>query len=317
MSKSVLSGYLGRRGEGTPAPTAGAIGVVAIPSGDWSRVGGYTGGGGIRPADGRSAFGCVDLFAGGGGAGIVREEGADVPGRDVERLALGLFHPASRYGLLPTQFEDALLLGMYFIVALLMGQLTTRIRAQEEAERLRQERATALYLLTRELNECASLDQIARAAISQMGRAFDAKIAVLLCDSEGRLQQPAHPAGTLKLTEAHYEAASRVLKDGRRAGEGESDPTVSKGLCVPLATSEGPVGVIAVKFGVAFSPTGHQLNMLDAFSQQIAFSLDRLRLREVSGKSQAAGGIRAVEQDAARLDFARDQDTHRGAEERE
>ena len=34
-----------------------------------------------------------------------------------------------------SHFEDALLLGMYFIVAIIVGQLTTRIRAQQEAER--------------------------------------------------------------------------------------------------------------------------------------------------------------------------------------
>jgi two-component system sensor histidine kinase KdpD len=34
-----------------------------------------------------------------------------------------------------SHFEDALLLGMYFIVAIILGQLTTRIRAQQEAEK--------------------------------------------------------------------------------------------------------------------------------------------------------------------------------------
>lgn len=34
-----------------------------------------------------------------------------------------------------SHFEDALLLGMYFVVAITLGQLTTRIRAQQEAER--------------------------------------------------------------------------------------------------------------------------------------------------------------------------------------
>ena len=48
-----------------------------------------------------------------------------------------------------THFEDALLLGMYFVVALVLGQLTARICAQEKARRQGEEQATALYLLTR------------------------------------------------------------------------------------------------------------------------------------------------------------------------
>jgi len=42
------------------------------------------------------------------------------------------------YAFRVSHFEDGLLLGMYFAVALIMGQLTTRIRAQQEAERLRE-----------------------------------------------------------------------------------------------------------------------------------------------------------------------------------
>jgi K+-sensing histidine kinase KdpD len=49
-----------------------------------------------------------------------------------------------------TRFEDALLLGMYFVVALALRQITARTRAQEKAKRQSKERAKALYLLTRE-----------------------------------------------------------------------------------------------------------------------------------------------------------------------
>ena len=57
--------------------------------------------------------------------------------------------------------EDAMLLGSgYFLVAVVLGQLTTRIRAEEVAERQREARATALYLLTRELAEATTTDEI-------------------------------------------------------------------------------------------------------------------------------------------------------------
>ena len=41
-----------------------------------------------------------------------------------------------------------MLFGLYFVVAIVLGQLVARIRAQEQAERQREERATALYQLT-------------------------------------------------------------------------------------------------------------------------------------------------------------------------
>jgi two-component system sensor histidine kinase KdpD len=49
--------------------------------------------------------------------------------------------------------QDGLMFGALFVVALAMGQLMTRLRAQQTAEREREERAAALYQLTRELAE--------------------------------------------------------------------------------------------------------------------------------------------------------------------
>ena len=42
-----------------------------------------------------------------------------------------------------------MMFAMSFVVALVLGQLASRVRWQERAERRREERSTALYLLTR------------------------------------------------------------------------------------------------------------------------------------------------------------------------
>ena len=55
----------------------------------------------------------------------------------------------------------------YFVVALIAGQLTARIRAQERHERLREERATALFHLTQALSAARSLDEAVFAALRQ------------------------------------------------------------------------------------------------------------------------------------------------------
>ena len=47
--------------------------------------------------------------------------------------------------------QDRLLFGTYFVVSLVAGQLTARIRAQAQNDRLREQRATALFHLTRAL----------------------------------------------------------------------------------------------------------------------------------------------------------------------
>ena len=59
-----------------------------------------------------------------------------------------LFIPP-RFTFLITRLEDFLMFGAYFIIAVVMGNLTTRLRERERAERRREERSTALYRLTR------------------------------------------------------------------------------------------------------------------------------------------------------------------------
>jgi two-component system sensor histidine kinase KdpD len=178
------------------------------------------------------------------------------------------------------------LLGMYFMVALILGQLTTRNRAQQNAERLREERATALYLLSHELNEVTSLDHILQRAARQMEQTFRAQIAILLRDSPERLLDRLHPASTCEPGAEDRRAAAWTFLHGQRAGKFTANLPNAEALFVPLTTSEGRVGVIGLRFSQASAPTIHQLNLLDAFSQQIAFALDRHHLREVSERAR-------------------------------
>ena len=75
-----------------------------------------------------------------------------------------------------------------------MGQLIARFRTQEKAERRREERTTALYLLTRELADAVTLDQIVKVVVEQVGKLFNAEVAVLLAGADGQLSARARPA---------------------------------------------------------------------------------------------------------------------------
>jgi two-component system sensor histidine kinase KdpD len=185
-----------------------------------------------------------------------------------------------------TDFQDTLLLGMYFIVAILMGQLTTRIRAQQDAEALREERATALYLLTQELAKATTVDQIVEKAVNEMGRVFKSRICVLLSDTAGKLHTSEHPASAFGPTEEGRRTAMWVLGHGDRAGQFTGRQGPADAMYIPLGTpGSTSVGVLGLQFSQSEPPTIHQLNLLDACSQQIALALERHRLRTISEKA--------------------------------
>ena len=107
-----------------------------------------------------------------------------------------------------THLEDGMLLGTYFVVALVLGQLTARIRAQEEAERQREERATDLYLLTRELTEATDVDSMLHKVMQQMERAFKARLVVLVAET----RQPDDARGLIR--RARSRSTTRTARRG-------------------------------------------------------------------------------------------------------
>lgn len=70
-----------------------------------------------------------------------------------------VFFIPPRYTIHIERTEDILMLGMFFIIALINGVLTTRVRKQERLARDREERTNALYQLNRDLSAAANKAQ--------------------------------------------------------------------------------------------------------------------------------------------------------------
>jgi two-component system, OmpR family, sensor histidine kinase KdpD len=201
-------------------------------------------------------------------------------------LVWNFFFLPPRFTFYITNFEDAMMFGMYFVIALVLGQLIARIRAQEKAERRREERATALYLLTRELADARTLDEIARRVVQHVGGAFKAPVAILLSDAMGKLSSQAHPASTLAVSEKEQSVAAWVFQHSQPAGKFTDNLPLSAALYLPLATNTGSTGVMGLNLNQSSPPTIHQRNLLEAFTGQVALALDRQRLQDASEKSK-------------------------------
>jgi len=183
-----------------------------------------------------------------------------------------------------THLEDAMLFGMYFVAALVLGHLTTRIRAQETTERERDRRATALYLLTRELNESKDLDQMIERIVQQLESCFQGEVAVLLPAANNNLQ--AHNRSSFQVSEEEKGAVQRAweLRQHAKKKSGNSPGVAS--IYTPLTTSSGAVGVLGLRVNSSPGLTSQQENLLDAFSQPIAMALDRHRLNLISEQAK-------------------------------
>ncbi len=174
--------------------------------------------------------------------------------------------------------EDALMFAMYFIVALGMGHLISRIRAKERLDRRREERATAMYLLTLELGDASSWEAIERAIAGNVERALKAEADLLLADSQGKLQGA--------LAERELAAATWAYEHIQPAGRFTDTLPMSAAMYLPLHVRDNPSGVLRLLWRQNSPPTIEQRRTLDGFQRHISLVVDRQRLREAKAQSQ-------------------------------
>src|SRR5262245_37154100 len=89
------------------------------------------------------------------------------------------------------QFHDFMMFGAYFVIALVIGHLAAQLREREQSERHREERATALYRLTRTLAASRGLDEALPKVLTLIKNFFRGDAAVWLRDETGLVHHPA------------------------------------------------------------------------------------------------------------------------------
>jgi two-component system sensor histidine kinase KdpD len=177
-------------------------------------------------------------------------------------------------------FSDALMVGMYFIIALVGGALTARVRGREIAVRRREEQAVALYALAKELNSAKSLDDIMRIAEQQIGKMFNARVGCFLPQGADRLSPTPHPASTFTpKSEKEWSVALWVYQNRKPAGRGTNTLPFAEAVYYPLLTSNGTVGVIGIATFWKRQFTVEEEGLLQTFLHQIAIALEREILR--------------------------------------
>jgi two-component system sensor histidine kinase KdpD len=174
-------------------------------------------------------------------------------------------------------FEDAVMFAMYFVVALAMGHLISKIRAKERMDKRREERATAMYMLTLELGDASTWEEIERAVVGNVERTFRADAALLLPDASGNLHG--------NLPEKELGAAVWAYEHVQPAGRFTDTLPLTEAMYLPLHTGGGALGVLRLRWRQNSPPTIEQRTMLDGFQRHISLVIDRQRLREVKAQS--------------------------------
>ena len=176
------------------------------------------------------------------------------------------------------KFEDGMMFATYFVVALVAGHLTARIRAQERHERGREERATALLRLTQALGTARSLDDAVFAALRQADALFGATSALLLSSDSEAAPVP-HFAGSFSLSDKESSVADWAWRNRKKAGRFTDTLPSAEGFHVPLVREDRTLGVLVVRVPPDSTLTLAQRDLAESFAAQLALVVETEELR--------------------------------------
>lgn len=176
--------------------------------------------------------------------------------------------------------EDMLMLVMFFIIALLNGVLTSRVRRQEMKIRIREERTHALYQLAKELSVAATIDDVLNLSVTNIRKFFNLESAIILKDETGRLEKQPRHESTLAFSENELSVAGWVFKHSSKAGKYSETLPSGDYTFYPLMGNNDNMGVIAVKHSRVFTQGEEQF--WEGFLPQIAGKIEREFLRKAA-----------------------------------
>jgi two-component system sensor histidine kinase KdpD len=178
--------------------------------------------------------------------------------------------------------EDTFMLGMFFLIALVNGILTSRIRSQERLTRDREERTYSLFEFTKGLSQAAGLNEVIKVAKNGIKKYFETDIVFFLQDDTGNLKT--QPFNGRKLSKNDFEIASRVYTNGNKAGRFTDLYNSSEYTFFPLKGTSVKPGVVVASLKNWF--TGYKELQWNTFLSQISAAIEREFLDEMAKKAQ-------------------------------
>lgn len=163
-------------------------------------------------------------------------------------------------------------------VALIIGQLTARLRFTLMAMRSRERRSALLTRLANALSGALTTERIVEIAVQTLEAHFDTPVAIALPDADARIHDRAGGSAPMDISIAQW-----VLDHGEPAGAGTGTLDAAPGRYLPLKAPMRVRGVLVVEPKETRpwnQPEG--LDALEACAGQIAVALERVHFVEVA-----------------------------------
>ena len=176
--------------------------------------------------------------------------------------------------------ENVVAMFFFVVVAIIVSNLTSRVRSQAIAARQRAQTMEELYLFARKLGAAASLDDLLYASADHIALMLKLRVLLLLPEGAGLAVHGASPSGG-GVSTAEMAAAISCWREDRPFGRGTDNESALSWLFLPMRTSRGVVGVAGL-LGDRPDPflADDERRLLDALLDQTALAIERITLAQ-------------------------------------
>ncbi len=202
-------------------------------------------------------------------------------------LAFDFFFVPPYFSFAVSDTQYLITFGVMLVIALVISNLTVRIRQQAEAARERERRTAALYAMSRDLTTHRRVENLIRVATRHIRDMFKSQVAVLLPDASGRLMLQPGEQVSFVYDSKNKGVAQWVFDHAEMAGLGTETLPGADALYLPLVASRGVIGVLAVRPEQPrplLAP--EQLHFLETFANQTAAAIERALLADEAQRAQ-------------------------------
>ena len=176
--------------------------------------------------------------------------------------------------------EDKFMFGSFFIIALLNGVLTNRIRRQEMLVREREDQTKALFQLTGELSKARGIENVLELAKLVFRKHFNTDLFFILQDGNNKISDSGRFSDKYNISNLDLDIVHWVFKSSSKAGKYTDSNPESELTYYPLTGTRLNPGVVA--FDIDISVYGNKDAFWKTYFTQISNALEREFLGEMA-----------------------------------
>jgi len=195
--------------------------------------------------------------------------------------AFDFFFVAPRWSFSVSDTQYVFTFAVMLVVALIISNLTARLRYQADIATYREQRTASLYAIAKELASSLTTESIIDISHEHLDPLFQAKSYLLLPDLTDKIVCPATATTTIANLDSGI--AQWVYDQQQAAGIGTNTLPASPLLYLPLKAPMRTRGILVLQPSQAqLLRQPEQQQLLDTFASQIALALERVHFVDVA-----------------------------------